>query len=124
MLKAETTLIYSKVVERYAHFFARPEERLRFLSHTLALQAASRARLDEFVSRHPAIKRSKLFARHYEWLLDLWLYRLIIRELGRLLPSSARTRLELLRQHKAPLAARLYFGFYQARHAFHDDRFA
>lgn len=119
MLKPETTLIYSKVVERYAHFFARPEERLRFLSHTLTLQAESRRRFDEFVGRHPSILRSKLYARHYERLLDLWLYRLIVRELGRLLPSNARTRLELLRQHKAPLAARLYFGFYQARHAFH-----
>ncbi|MBC7931100.1 MAG: hypothetical protein H7Z38_11115, partial [Rubrivivax sp.] len=119
MLKAESTLIYSKVVERYAHFFARPEERLRFLSHTLTLQAASRQRFDEFVSRHPRVLRSKLYARHYERLLDLWLYRLIIRELGRLLPSSARTRLALLRQHKAPFAARLYFGFYQVRHGFH-----
>ncbi|MCA1615300.1 MAG: N-acetylmuramoyl-L-alanine amidase [Acidobacteria bacterium] len=119
MSKAETTLVYSKIVERYAHFFARPEERLRFLGHTLTLQAASRKRLDEFVARHPALLRSRLYARHYERLLDLWLYRLIIRELGRLLPSDARTRLELLRQHKAPLAARLYFGFYQARHAFH-----
>ncbi len=119
MSKADSTLIYSQVVERYAHFFARPEERLRFLTHTLTLQAASRARFDEFVGRHPSLLRRKFYARNYERLLDLWLYRLIIRELGRLLPASARTRLALLRQHKAPLAARLYFGFYQARHAFH-----
>jgi hypothetical protein len=119
MPTAETTLTYSKIVERYAHFFARPEERLRFLTHTLTLQAASRERLDGFVGRHPALLRSKLYARHYDRLLDLWLYRLIVRELGRLLPSSAGKRLALLRQHKAPLAARLYFGFYQARHVFH-----
>ena len=45
--KAETTLLHSRVVERYAHFLARPEERLRFLRHTLALQAESRERKRE-----------------------------------------------------------------------------
>ena len=117
--KAETTLLHSKIVERYAHFLARPEERLRFLRHTLTLQAESRERLDEFVARHPSVVRSGLYDRHYARLLELMLYRLIVRELGRVLPSSAKERLKLLRQHKAPLAARVYFGLYQARHAIH-----
>jgi hypothetical protein len=117
--KAEITLLHSKIVERYAHFLARPEERLRFLRHTLALLSESSQRLDEFVARHPSIERSRLFRPYYVSLLDLLLYRLIVRELGRVLPSSAGERLKLLRQHKAPLAARVYFGFYQARHAFH-----
>ena len=117
--KAEITLLHSKIVERYAHFLARPEERLRFLRHTLALQAESRQRLDEFVARHPSVERSRLYQRHYARALDLMLYRLIVREMGRLLPSSAKERLKLLRLHKAPLAARVYFGFYQARHAVH-----
>ncbi|HEY9285940.1 MAG TPA: peptidoglycan recognition family protein [Pyrinomonadaceae bacterium] len=117
--KAETTLLHSKIVERYAHFLARPEERLRFLRHTLSLQAESRERLDEFVARHPRAARSGLYRRHYARLLDLLLYRLIVRELGRVLPSSPGQRLKLLRQHKAPLAARIYFGFYQARHVIH-----
>jgi hypothetical protein len=117
--KAETTLLHSKIVERYAHFLARPEERLRFLRHTLALQAESRERLDEFVARHPAIARSRHYHTHYARLLDLMLYRLIVRELGRVLPSSAKDRLKLLRQHKAPAAARVYFSFYRARHVIH-----
>ncbi len=117
--KAETTLLHSKIVERYAHFLARPEERLRFLRHTLALQAENRERLDGFVVRHPLIARISLFRRHYARVLDLMLYRLIVRELGHVLPSSAKERLNLLRQHKAPLAARVYFGFYQARHVVH-----
>ncbi|HLL74018.1 MAG TPA: peptidoglycan recognition family protein [Pyrinomonadaceae bacterium] len=117
--KAKTTLLHSRIVERYAHFLARPEERLRFLRHTLTLQAENRERLDEFVARHPSIARSKYYQRHYARLLDLMLYRLIVRELGRLLPSSAGERLKLLRQHKAPRAARVYFSFYRVRHVIH-----
>jgi hypothetical protein len=117
--KAETTLLHSKIVERYAHFLARPEERLRFLRHTLALLSEKRSRLDDFFARHPPIADSVLCRWPYERLLDLMLYRLIVRELGRVLPSSAGERLKLLRQNKAPLAARVYFGFYQARHAVH-----
>ncbi len=117
--KAEITLLHSKIVERYAHFLARPEERLRFLRHTLALQAESRQRFDEFIARHPSIERSRLYQRNYARLLDLLLYRLIVRELGRVLPSSAGERLKLLRQHKAPAAARVYFSFYRVRHVIH-----
>lgn len=116
---AETTLRQSKVVERYAHFFARPEVRLRFLNQTLALQTACAAKLDVWVARHPFIQRSRLYTKHYDRLLDLLLYRLIVQEINRQLPASARERLQLLNQHKAPRAARLYFGFYQARHIFH-----
>ncbi|HEX8070039.1 MAG TPA: N-acetylmuramoyl-L-alanine amidase [Pyrinomonadaceae bacterium] len=116
---AETTLRQSKVVERYAHFFDRPEVRLRFLNHTLTLQRAAAERLDLWLERFPAVKRSRLFERHYERLLDLLLYRLIVQEINKYLPASAGARLRLLRQHKAPRAARVYFGFYQARHVFH-----
>ena len=116
---AENTLRYSKVVERYAHFFGRPEVRLRFLNNTLALQTTCAAKLDRWLEHHPAIKRSKLYEKHYERLLDLLLYRLIVQEINKYLPASAGERLQLLRQHRAPRVARLYFGFYQARHAFH-----
>ncbi len=116
---AETTLRQSKVVERYAHFFARPEVRLRFLNNTLTLQTACAAKLDGWVARHLFVKRSRLYAKHYARLLDLLLYRLIVQEINRQLPASARERLQLLNQHKAPRAARIYFGFYQARHVFH-----
>ncbi|HEX8181763.1 MAG TPA: N-acetylmuramoyl-L-alanine amidase [Pyrinomonadaceae bacterium] len=116
---AENTLRYSKVVERYAHFFDRPEVRLRFLNNTLALQTTCAAKLESWLEGHPAIKRSKLYEKHYNRLLDLLLYRLIVQEINKYLPASARERLQLLRQHKAPRVARLYFGFYQARQVFH-----
>jgi hypothetical protein len=116
---AETTLRQSRVVERYAHFFERPEVRLRFLNHTLTLQAAAAERLNLWLERFPALKRSRLYERHYERLLDLLLYRLIVQEINKYLPTNAGARLRLLRQHKAPRAARIYFGFYQARHVFH-----
>jgi hypothetical protein len=107
------------VVERYAHFFERPEVRLRFLNNTLALQASCAAQLDAWLERHPWFTRSRLYEKHYEHLLDLLLYRLIVQEINKQLPTRAAERLRLLRQHKAPRFARLYFGFYQARHLFH-----
>src|SRR2546423_944068 len=116
---ADTTLRQSKVVERYAHFFDRPEVRLRFLNNTLALQATCAQKLDAWLARHPRFKRSRLYEKHYERLLDLLLYRLIVQEINKQLPAHANARLRLLRQHKAPRFARLYFGFYQARHLFH-----
>src|SRR5207244_1872635 len=48
---ADTTLIYTKIVERYASFFERPEVRLRFLNGTLAQQNARQAQL------HRALRR-------------------------------------------------------------------
>ncbi|HYE65487.1 MAG TPA: peptidoglycan recognition family protein [Pyrinomonadaceae bacterium] len=111
----ETTLIYSRIVDRYAHFFDRPEVRLRFLNNTLAKQAANRAKLEQALQRFDFFKQTKF----YEQLLELLLYRLIFRELRQLLPSTAKQRLRLLRQNKAPLAARVFFGFYQVRHVFY-----
>ena len=118
-LVADTTLRHSKVVERYAHFFDRPEVRLRFLNNTLTLRASCVAKLDDWLERHPRFKHSRLVEKHGERLLDLLLYRLIVQEINKYLPASASARLRLLRQHKAPRAARVYFGFYQARHLFH-----
>ena len=115
---ADTTLRYSKVVERYAHFFDRPEVRLRFLNNTLTLQASCAEKLAGWLERHPRFKRSRLYEKHSERLLDLLLYRLIVQEINKYLPASASERLRLLRQHKAPRAARIYFGFHQARHLF------
>jgi len=112
-------LHYSKVVERYAHLFDRPEIRLRFLNHTLALQTDCTDKLNGWLDRFPLIKQSKLYERHYARLLDLLLYRLIVREINKYLPTSMGERLRLLRQQKAPVAARVYFSFYQARYLFH-----
>src|SRR2546430_17432315 len=83
-MSVEQTLSYSKIVERYAHFFDRPEVRLRFLNHTLAQQAASRERADALLPRAPFLKRARLS----DQALKLWLYHLIFQELGRLAPSA------------------------------------
>ncbi|HVF57370.1 MAG TPA: peptidoglycan recognition family protein [Pyrinomonadaceae bacterium] len=113
----ESTLIYSKIVERYAHFFDRPEIRLRFLNNTLAQQAASRERADAALNRVAFIKKLGLNERLYEHLLRLWLYRLIFQELGKLLPSASKQRRQILRlTSRAPLSARLFFRCYQFRY--------
>jgi N-acetylmuramoyl-L-alanine amidase len=98
--------------------------RLRFLNHTLAQQAVCAEQLDCWLERSALLRRIKGYEQHRARLLDLLLYRQIIGELNRFLPTSARARLQLLRQHKAPRIARLYFGFYQARHLFHVAAFA
>lgn len=113
-MTADSTLIYSRIVERYAHYFDRPEVRLRFLHNTLAQQSASRERADAVLSRLGFLKRTKL----YDQLLKLWLYHLIFQELGKLLPTATAQRSQILRlKGRAPVTARLIFGCYQFRRA-------
>ena len=115
----DSTLSYSKLVERYAHFFERPEARLRFLHATLARQAEARQRAEAALARFPFLKRRE---RLFEQLLKLWLYHLVFQELSRLLPSAPsagaveepRRRLRRL-AGRAPLASRLLFGCYRFR---------
>ena len=103
-----------KIVEGYARFFARPEVRLRFLNHTLALQAERRARAEQSLARWPLLHRLGLAER----LLNLSLYVLIFREVGRLLPSDSGGRRGLLGLHRqAPLSARILYRCYQLRRA-------
>ena len=113
----DSTLSYSKIVERYAHYFERPEVRLRFLNNTLALQAASRARADAFIERMGPARRLVLKNRRaYEQLLKLWLYHLILQELAKLLPAASNERRTLLcMTGRAPLSSRLLFRCYQYR---------
>ncbi|HEX5706351.1 MAG TPA: hypothetical protein VFX96_03595, partial [Pyrinomonadaceae bacterium] len=113
--RAESAQIYSKIVARYAHLFERPEVRLRFLNNTLARQTASCERMDAALTRFELVKRTRMYERVLEWML----YRLIVQELHSQLPTSAGGRLRLLKQNKAPLAARVFFSFYQIRHAFY-----
>ena len=111
-MSVDPTLNYSKIVERYAHFFDRPEVRLRFLNRTLAQQSASRERADAFLGRVPFLKTARL----YDQALKLWLYHLIFQELGRLLPSATEERRRILRlKARAPAASRLLFGCYRHR---------
>ncbi|HEV2762278.1 MAG TPA: peptidoglycan recognition family protein [Pyrinomonadaceae bacterium] len=111
---ADSTLNHSRVVERYAHFFDRPEVRLRFLNNTLAQQARSGEKLERLLGRFGLVKGTRLYQR----FIELELYRLIFQELKRLLPSAAKERRRLLKRNKAPFSARLFFRCYQLRHAF------
>lgn len=113
-LLEDSTLTYSKIVERYAHFFDRPEVRLRFLNNTLSQQAVSSEKMNRTIGRFEFIKGSKM----YERLLELELYRLILQELKKLLPTASKQRRQLLRRSKAPFSARLFFRCYQMRHVF------
>lgn len=110
----DSTLSHSKLVERYALFFDRPEMRLRFLNNTLAQQTASRERADALLSRFRFLKAGRL----YEYLLRIWLYQLIFSELRKLQSGSSDSSVgrgikKFL--HGAPLSARLLFRCYQLR---------
>ncbi|HEX8636049.1 MAG TPA: peptidoglycan recognition family protein [Pyrinomonadaceae bacterium] len=117
---AEATLFYSKTVARYACFFDRPEQRLRFLNNTLAHQIACKEKLDRALESHSFIKKLGLYDRikstgFYDRLLDLWLHRHICRELQDLLPSGSSERRNLLQRSKAGFATRLLFRCYEMR---------
>jgi hypothetical protein len=120
MTTAEATLFYSKTVERYARFFDRPDQRLRFLNKTLAHQIACKEQLDRTLENQWLIKRLGLCDRlksagFYNRLLDLWLHRHICRELQGLLPSASNERRALLQHSKASFATRLLFRSYEMR---------
>jgi N-acetylmuramoyl-L-alanine amidase len=112
---ADQTLFYTRIVERYAHFFERPEVRLRFLHRTLAKQANRRERLQE---RPRLLAFLQRFGAD-DWLLEIDLHREILKELNSLLPTAGEEGRRLIRQHKAPLAARLCFSFYRTRRVFY-----
>lgn len=117
---AEATLFYSKTVERYAPFFARPEQRLRFLNNTLAHQLACKEKLDRALERHSYLNKFGLYERikrngFYDRLLDLSLHRHICRELKDSLPSASHERRDLLQHSKASFSTRLLFRCYEMR---------
>jgi hypothetical protein len=112
---SDQTLFYTRIVERYAHFFERPEVRLRFLHRTLAKQAIQRERLQDRPRLLAFLKRFGVD----DWLLEIDLHREILKELNSLLPTAGEEGRRLIRQHKAPLAARLCFSFYRTRRVFY-----
>jgi len=117
---AEATLFYSKTVERYARFFDRPEQRLRFLNNTLAHQIACKEKLDRALESYTLIRKLGLYERvkragFYDRILDLWLHRHICRELQDLLPAASSERRNLLQRSKASLTTRLLFRCYEMR---------
>ncbi|MCA1556501.1 MAG: hypothetical protein LC747_07400, partial [Acidobacteria bacterium] len=121
---AEATLFYSKTVERYARFFERPEQRLRFLNNTLTHQIACKEKLDRALETFVFIKKFGICDRikstgFYNRLLNLWLHHYICRELKDMLPSASNERRKLLRLSKATSTTRLLFRCYEMRHLFY-----
>jgi hypothetical protein len=108
----DTTVAYSKIVERYAHFFDRPEVRLRFLNQTLAQEAATREKLERRLGRFEFFKKMGLYHRLVEFCLN----RLIYEELKKLLPAARKERRQLLLRSNAPVITQLFFYCYQWRH--------
>lgn len=105
-------MIYSKIVERYAHFFDRPEMRLRFLSNTLAQQAATHEKLEHSLRRFEFFKKTDVYQR----LLEFYFYRSIYEELRKLLPTARAERRQLLLRNNAPVMTQVFFHCYQMRH--------
>src|SRR5262245_9123249 len=107
--------IYSRVVERYAMYFDRPESRLRFLNNTLSKQADRQDRLQRRFSRFRFIERT----RFYKWVLEARCYSAILEEMRSMSRSLPRERRKLPQRVQAPLSARLFFLIHQSRHAFY-----
>lgn len=114
------TLLYTRVVERYAHFFERPEVRLRFLHRTLALQAVRRERLQQSPRLMALLKRLGLES----CLFEIEFHRVVLEELSKLLPTADAERRRLIRQYKAPLTSQLFFYFYRSRRVFYGAALA
>ncbi len=112
---ADTAQIYSRVVERYAMYFDRPETRLRFLNNTLAKQAEREARLQRSLNRFRFLERTRV----YDWVLEARCYSAILEEMRDMSSSLPRDRRNLAQRVHAPFSARLFFLLHQARHAFY-----
>jgi hypothetical protein len=108
----DRTLSWTKIVERYALFFERPEIRLRFLNKTLAQQHEREKQLQASLRRVSFIRHT----RCYQWLLELNLYRLIFTEIEAFLPSLPADLRPQLSTIKAPLSARAFFRLYKLRY--------
>jgi N-acetylmuramoyl-L-alanine amidase len=107
--------IYSRVVERYAMFFDRPEARLRFLNNTLTKQADRQDRLQRRFGRSRLLGRTRI----YDWLLEARCYSAIFEEMRAMYSSLPKDRRKLTRRIQAPFSARLLFLIHQSRHAFY-----
>src|SRR5215510_1954299 len=112
---ADMAQIYSRVVERYAMFFDRPEARLRFLNNTLTKQADRQDRLQRRLGRSRLLGRT----RFYDWLLEARCYSAIFEEMRAMYSSLPKDRRKLPQRIQAPFSARLLFLIHQSRHAFY-----
>src|SRR5215475_4978346 len=112
---ADASQIYSRVVERYAMFFDRPEARLRFLNNTLTKQADQQDRLQQRLSSSSLLGRTRI----YHWLLEARCYSAIFEEMRAMYSSLPKNRRKLAQRIQAPFSARLLFLIHQSRHAFY-----
>jgi hypothetical protein len=108
---SDLTLTYARIVERYAHFFDKPEIRLRFFNKTLTKQIACCEKLSKSLARFSFIEKTKL----YQLLLDWWLYVLIIREVNRFSRTESKKGVSFRRIHKIPFGSLVLFYGYRLR---------
>ena len=109
----DLTLTYTRIVERYAAFFPRPEARLRFFNSTVAKQVARQKKIENSLKRVAFVEKTPL----YRWVLESLLHRAIIEELSDLVPTTRAERREFLRGAKISLMARFLFWAYRLRYA-------
>lgn len=110
---ADMTQIYTRLVERYASFFARPEARLRFLNSTVTRQVERQEKLRQSLSRYALLQKTPL----YDWLLEGLLFHRIIEELTAQIPQARAEQRELWRTAQVPFSARLFLYAYRWRYA-------
>ena len=118
MMKQPTvdmTLIYTRIVERYATFFPRPESRLRFFNSTIAKQVARQRKVETSLKKLSFIQNTPI----YRWVMESMLHRAIIEELTELLPASKAQRKEMLREAPIPFGAKVWFLIYRMRYMFY-----
>ncbi len=108
----DLTLIYTRILERYAAFFPRPEARLRFFNSTIAKQVSRQKKIEQTLKRIAFIEKTPL----YRWVLESMLHRAIIEELSVLVPHSRIERKQFLRGAKISFGARFLFWVYRLRY--------
>jgi hypothetical protein len=108
----DINLAYTRIVEQYAHFFAYPEVRLRYLNKTLKKHVSCCEKLNVSLSRFKFFERSKF----YKLLLDWWLYVLIIQEVKHFSRTEAKGSGRRLHITKVPFGALVLFYLYQLRY--------
>lgn len=112
---ADLTQIYTRIVERYATFFPRPEARLRFFNSTVAKQVARQKKIENTLKKFSFVKKTPL----YRWVMESMLHRSIIEELNDLLPTSKAERKAILKSTKIPVGAKFVFWLFRFRYAFY-----
>jgi N-acetyl-anhydromuramyl-L-alanine amidase AmpD len=112
---AASAQIYSRVVERYAMFFDRPEARLRFMNNTLAKQADRQDRLQRRFRRFRILERTRI----YNWALEARCYSAILEEIASMASFLPKNHRNLSQRVQAPFSARLSYLLHETRHAFY-----